>query len=476
MRHFKFVPARRDASCTAVHAHRFLVLTSPDSDGKIPSDIPSFYSDIKSAYLAGHVSRLMDSLSALDSYCQHFSFDLDGIFVDLSLHSVLLEIAISFEKPLCYLSLSIMRELSYTRSNGFADFFVNAGFLPPLSGLLSETKDDLVATGVVHVLTNIVYCSREFVAALYPYLSLPGLMDRLQLSLAPVSGERQNALPLGIVCLMALVSEVAPIADVQGWLDALNYLVQCELFRDCSAVYLLFLARRLCTDRVATVNVSRISALVDLMNEILEQLPEDRVNEGCGVVDLLRVFAFYFGPNPEWFPAELQMQWAIKGLQSEDAALFETTAAFICEGCEHLFLRRLFLATDVMGGMRKRIEECAFASRVHLAGAAIALVRDATVSQIESLIRAGASAVVAQGLGVDVLRRDAFLAMSWLLRYSWRDDHGRDIVVAQFVAVGGLDLLDAVREDIDRQSEDVCLVIDEFLAAYEERDGGEEEG
>jgi hypothetical protein len=118
----------------------------------------------------------------------------------------------------------------------------------------------------------------------------------------------------------------------------------------------------------------------------------------------------------------------------------------------------------------------AFAARAIFTSAAIAIVLDATASQIGALIRAAAGAVVAAGVAVEALRADAFSALALLLRHSFPGPDRHEAAVGQFADAGGLELLDGVREEMDWLPAEVCRPADEFLAAYEDRDGPEEDG
>jgi hypothetical protein len=287
------------------------------------------------------------------------------------------------------------------------------------------------------------------------------LIDRIQFSIVDDTTFAAN-----LVTLLALASEFAPPAAHRSWLDALNYFLQCHFFPNSSTVYLLFFARCLCTDLPTTVNVSRLNALIDVINDILRELPDDRTEEGCMAMDLLRVFALHFGPEPDLFPLELELQWSCRGLLSEDDTLFESTARFFCDGCEHIFLRRLFLAMDVIGTMRTRAKDCGFAARGLIARTAIALVRDATASQLTALVRAGATAVVAQGLADEVVRAEAFRALAFLIKSEACRGRKRNVAIEQFTEAGGLELLEAI--DVDAEEDRVAS--EAFIEVYESCD------
>jgi hypothetical protein len=148
--------------------------------------------------------------------------------------------------------------------------------------------------------------------------------------------------------------------------------------------------------------------------------------------------ALHFGPRPDLFPRELQLQWAAWRLQADDDALLDSTAAFLCEDPQ-----------NVRRAMRKRAVDGAFAARGILTAAVIAIVREGTASQVAALILAGAGAVVGARLAVKALRADAFLALALVLRHSSPGPDGYDAVVGQFADAGGLELIDGTREEMD---------------------------
>jgi hypothetical protein len=276
---------------------------------------------------------------------------------------------------------------------------------------------------------------------------------------------------------MSLIAQSATIDNMPSWLDALNYFLQCDLFRAVSAVFLLFLARCLCTDLIATINVSRIEALIELMNEILEAIPEERTQEGVAVIELLQIFTRHFSENPHSFPLDLQVQWAIKGLEADDEQLFDVTALFFYEASNYPFMRRFFLLTNAVSASCDRALDCSFTSRIHLVGAVLRLVQDATTSQLTDLIRSGAAAVVTLGLALPELRRDVFATLALLLRNSFCNENNNDVVIEQFTRMGGHALFTTVYEEMDDEPDEVCEAVAEFMAAYDLRDpsGGDEE-
>jgi hypothetical protein len=235
MQHFEKSVTRPCIPGMAMAIRRSRMLASIDVDGKTVSDCPnvlsSLYSNLKSAFLAGHTARLDESLTSLASYSEQFSFELDPVFVDLSIQSILLEIATtgppSFSLPLVDASLSIIQELTYTRSNGFVDFFVESGFLPPLVSILASTAEGCITKRVLNILIHIAYHSVAFAQALCPLLSIPHLIDQIRLSFCPMADAQSNALPPSISLCLRLSAELL-------WLDALNYFLQCKLFRDVS--------------------------------------------------------------------------------------------------------------------------------------------------------------------------------------------------------------------------------------------------
>jgi hypothetical protein len=402
------------------------------------------------------------SLYKLHYLCHQFSFEIDSVFVDLSIHSILFEISFhpnTFPLTATQHALGILHALARDPTNGFTLFFVSQGIIPLLASTFSDPQ-----TTVFELLIEICQECPEAVAIAIELLPLS--------SIQPLFPAHSKA----VLALLSALSRHPRLPNIGEWIAAVEHFLQIPALPQAHAVDILFLAANLCKDASSAAAICALPRLIGLINEILSQYPlapeEEEISDSIEIMAVLAVVDAFGKALGDSFPEVLDLNLLLKALDGQDESVVQHAAEVLAGLMRLAPLRRVFLGSNIIAYLELCLELNGFETTRHAVAMAVLLVQEAGAHEMGRLVEYGCVTILIRGIDIDdaQLQAAVFRALEALMRNAPSDGCGRNALQAEFERAGGFEALDAAKDEFADAPEELDAAVRSFLTLYAELD------